>query len=155
MALDEMSLTVMKRLPVALMTCDGCGRFLLPQPERRLGRLHGLLDHSQQLGGQGVQVDLLAQPGAEGRHCLGGVVAAPVEAPVDRGLDPPAGRLEHRGHGQGRGRHHQGGIPAQQLTQPENHQGIATAQQQREQSVGERAADDAVQVIQPVAGDGG
>ena len=40
---------------------------------------------------------------------LAGVVAAPVEAAVDRLLDAAAGRLEHRGHGQGGGGHGQAG----------------------------------------------
>jgi hypothetical protein len=41
------------------------------------------------------------------------------------------------------------------LAQPQGHQGIATGQQHRQQSVGEGAADDAVQIVQPVAQDGG
>jgi hypothetical protein len=77
-------------------------------------------------------------------------MAAPVEAPIDHCLDPAAGRLEHRRHGQGRGRHHQGGLPAQELAEPEHDEGIAAAQQQGEQAVGHRPADDAVQVIQPI-----
>lgn len=32
------------------------------QPQRRHGRLHGLIDHSQQPGRQRVQVDLLTEP---------------------------------------------------------------------------------------------
>ncbi len=44
--------------------------------------------------------------GAEGLDGPGGVVAAAVEAPVDRLLDPPAGRLEQGGHGQGGPGHH-------------------------------------------------
>jgi hypothetical protein len=50
--------------------------------------------HGEQLGRQGVQVDPLAQAGAEGGDRPGGVVAVPVEAAVDRGLDAAAGRLE-------------------------------------------------------------
>jgi hypothetical protein len=49
------------------------------KPQRDPGRLHGLVDHHQQLGGQGVQIDLLAQMVAERRDPLGSVVAAPVE----------------------------------------------------------------------------
>jgi hypothetical protein len=60
-----------------------------------------LVDHGQQLGPQGVQVDLVPQAGAEGGDGLGGVVAAPVEAAVHGGLDAAAGRLEQRRHGQG------------------------------------------------------
>src|SRR6266536_6158070 len=90
------------------------------KPQRRLGRLHGLVDYGQQLAGQGVQVDLLAQPGAEPLDGLGGVVAAPVEAPVDRLLDAVAGRLERRGHGQGGAGHSQAGASAQELAKPED-----------------------------------
>jgi hypothetical protein len=71
------------------------------QPQRRLGRLHRLVDHGQQLGGQGVQVDLVAQAGREPLDGAGGVVAAAVEAPVDQVLDAAPGGLEQRGHGQG------------------------------------------------------
>jgi hypothetical protein len=72
-------------------------------PFSRAG-LHGLLDHRQQLASQGLEVDLLAQPGAERL-----VVAAPVEAAVHRLLDAAAGRLEHRSHGQGRPGYDQAG----------------------------------------------
>ena len=85
------------------------------KPQRHLGRLHGLIDHGQQLDGQGVEVDLLVQPIAERGDPLGGVVAASVEAAVDRVLDAAAGRLEHCSHGQGGGRHHQGRVPLQEL----------------------------------------
>ena len=51
---------------------------------------------------QGVQVDLVAQPGPEGLDEAGGVVAAPVEAAVDLVLDAAAQGLEQGGHGQTR-----------------------------------------------------
>jgi hypothetical protein len=73
------------------------------EPERRLGRLHGLVDHPQQLALQGVQVDLVAQPGREGVQGAGGVVAAAVEAAVDQVLDSAAQRRERRRGGQGGG----------------------------------------------------
>jgi hypothetical protein len=38
----------------------GAGWSLGPQPERRLGRLHRLVDHRQQLSRQAVEVDLVA-----------------------------------------------------------------------------------------------
>jgi len=50
----------------------------LADPCRSLGRLHGLVGHGQQLGVEGVQVDLLARAVAERRELLGGVVAAAV-----------------------------------------------------------------------------
>jgi hypothetical protein len=42
--------------------------------------LHRLVNHGQQLGGQGVQVDLVAEPGGELLHGSRGVIAAAVEA---------------------------------------------------------------------------
>src|SRR5512133_366183 len=59
----------------------GCAKGVVwggSKPKRDPGRLHGLLDHRQQLAGQGLQVDLLAQPPAERLDHAGGVVAAPV-----------------------------------------------------------------------------
>jgi len=75
-----------------------------------------------------VQVELVAQVGAERLDRLGGVVAAAVEAPVDRLLDAAAGRLEHPGHGQGGGGHDQAGVAAEQLAQSQHHGGVATTQ---------------------------
>jgi hypothetical protein len=68
----------------------------------RVGWLHRLIHHGQQLCRERVQIDLLAQPGAKCLDRLGGVVAAPVEATIHRGLDAAAGWLEQRRHGQGR-----------------------------------------------------
>jgi hypothetical protein len=45
--------------------------------QRRLSSLHGLVHHGQQLGRQGVQVDLLVQPITERGDRLGGVGATP------------------------------------------------------------------------------
>jgi hypothetical protein len=64
---------------------------------------------AEQLSRQVVQVHLLAQLTAERLDGGGGVVAAPVEAPVHGLLDTAAGRLEQRGDHQGRGRHGQAG----------------------------------------------
>ena len=60
-----------RRLPLA-------GR---AQPQRRPGRLHGVVDHGQQLGGEGVGVDLLTQPGRERLDGAGGVSGIPNMAP--------------------------------------------------------------------------
>jgi hypothetical protein len=49
-----------------------------------------VVDHGQQLGVQGVQVDLVAQAGREPLEGAGGVRAAAVEAAVDQLLDPAA-----------------------------------------------------------------
>jgi hypothetical protein len=50
-----------------------------PQPQRGPGGLHGLGDHLEQLGVQGVQVDLVAQAGRERLDGPGGVVATAVK----------------------------------------------------------------------------
>src|SRR5215211_6551540 len=74
----------------------GCARGAVwggSKPQRGLGRLHGLANDCQQVGGEGAEVDLVAQAGAECADRLGGVVLAPVEAAVDRLLDAVAGRL--------------------------------------------------------------
>ena len=101
---------------------------------------------------QGVQVDLVAQPGPEGLDDPGRVVAAAVKPPVHRSLDAAAGRLEQRGHGQSGGGHNQAGaLGGQQPAEPKHHGHIAGAEQQAEQRVGQGAAEDAVDVVQPVA----
>ena len=110
-----------------------------------------MVDYRQQLGGQRVQVHLVAEPAAERGDRAGGVIAAAVEAAVDQGLDAAAGWLEHCRYRQGRGRHDQAGVAAQQLPKPQHDRGVGASQQDREQQVGERAADDAVQVVEAIA----
>jgi len=97
-----------------------------------------VVDYRQQLGGQRVQVHLVAEPAAERGDRAGGVIAA-------------AGWLEHCRYRQGRGRHDQAGVAAQQLPKPQHDRGVGASQQDREQQVGERAADDAVQVVEAIA----
>jgi hypothetical protein len=69
-----------------------------PNPERHLRRLHRLVEHAQQLGRERVEVNLVAEPEAEGLDGSGCVIASPVEAPVDPALDTTPYRLEQRGH---------------------------------------------------------
>jgi hypothetical protein len=57
-----------------------------------MGRLHGLVNDRQQLGGEGIKVDVLAQADAERLDGLGRVVLAAVEVPVNSLLDAAAGR---------------------------------------------------------------
>src|SRR5829696_9592444 len=59
------------------------------KPDRDPGWLHGLVDDRQQLAGEGVEVDLVAQAGGERLDGLGGVVPSAVEAPIHRGLNTP------------------------------------------------------------------
>ena len=64
-------------------TCAGC---IVSRDDARAARA------------QRVELDLVAQPRAEGLDGAGGVVAAPVEAPVDERLDARARRPEQRRH---------------------------------------------------------
>jgi hypothetical protein len=54
-----------------------------------------LVNDRQELGGEGVEVDLLVQAGGERLDGGGGVVLASVEAAVNRLLDAAPGRSEH------------------------------------------------------------
>jgi hypothetical protein len=71
--------------------------FVLAQPQRDMCWLHRLLDHREEVLAQLRQVHLAAQRGAESRHRASGIILAPVEAPVDDGLDAMAQGLEERG----------------------------------------------------------
>ena len=70
----------------------------LPQPERdryRLNRLHNRGgDHRRER----LDVELVAEPPRKGGDGPLGIVASPVEAPVDRRLDPSPERLEECRH---------------------------------------------------------
>jgi tetratricopeptide (TPR) repeat protein len=63
LATIEDRLTIARRF-YELCCCINAGgdrtrRSLWTKPQRRLGRLHGLIDHGQDLGGQGVQIHLV------------------------------------------------------------------------------------------------
>ena len=60
------------------------------EPERDVRGLHRLGHDAAQVGAQRVEVDLVAQPGAERLERARRVVAAAVEAPVDERLDARA-----------------------------------------------------------------
>src|SRR4051812_19995270 len=75
------------------------------QPQRDMGRLHCFVHDVAELEPERVEVALLAHPRAEALERTGGVVAAPIEAPVDPVLDPSAGRPKQRRHRQRRDRH--------------------------------------------------
>jgi hypothetical protein len=104
--------------------------------------LDRLVDHRQQLALQGVQVNLIPEPGREPLHGPRGVVAAAVKAPVDHPLDAVAQRLEQRRGGQGGGGRPTGG---------RNDQHIGDHQQGSDQRVGHGAADQPVQVPEAIA----
>ena len=64
--------------------------------------LHRLLGNGYQLFTQGVQVHLLMQRGAEGRHDLVRIISAAIEMPVNDTLDTMAQGLKERCNHQGR-----------------------------------------------------
>src|SRR5215468_10849698 len=71
-------------------------------PERDMGRLHRLLDDSEQCLPQLIQLHLMTQGGAEGSQHLGRIILAAIEAPINNLLDMMAERLAE-------GRDRQGG----------------------------------------------
>ena len=68
------------------------------RPERDVGGLQDLVHDAGQVGLHRGQVDGVLQPGGERFYGAVGVVAGPVEPPVDGALDPAPDRVE-----QGRG----------------------------------------------------
>ncbi len=64
--------------------------------------MHRRVDDSGEIRPERLEIDLVAEPRAEGLERALGVVAAAVEATVDDSLDPAAGGAEERGDGQGR-----------------------------------------------------
>ena len=85
--------------------------WLAPQPERDVGRLHGVVHDGPQLDAERLEVDLVTEPAAELLEGQRGVVALPVEAAVDDRLDPRAQRPEQRGNSERRGRDRKVGLP--------------------------------------------
>ena len=61
-----------------------------------MGGLHGVVHRVEQIATHGPEVDLVAQSSGEGVEGPLGVVLRSVEAPIDRGLDPPPEGLEQR-----------------------------------------------------------
>jgi hypothetical protein len=57
---------------------------------------HGLAYRSSEIVAKGIEVDHIAQPIGESVERPRGVVPRPIEAPVDRILDPSPDRLEKR-----------------------------------------------------------
>src|SRR5258708_29966380 len=65
-----------------------------PQPHARVRGLHRVADRADELGADGIEVDLVAQLDAERVERARGVVARAIEAAVDRVLDATAQPLE-------------------------------------------------------------
>jgi hypothetical protein len=115
-----------------------------------VGRLHGAVDGVEEVIADRVQFDRVAQPGGEGRDGRVGVVAGTVEASVHVALDADPERVEQGGRDERRGgnantareRERVGGERDQPNEDPDQERG--------EDRVGERAADQPVDLIQPV-----
>jgi len=123
-------------------------------------RLDRAGDDRAKLAAERIQIDAVAQLLAESVNCRLGVVAGPVEAPVDGPLDHASHRTERAGHGEGRERDRQGagrtGECAQQRAGAGDRAQEQPDERQGQRRVHERAADDHVDLVQPVAkhGDG-
>ena len=95
---------------VVRCSSDGCRRALaIPSlgvaAMATPGWLHGLVDYGQQLAGEGGQVDLVAQPGAEGGDGVGGVAELLAFQPAGA-AEPHRQRHRRDRHGQ---QHHGAG----------------------------------------------
>ena len=112
-----------------------------------MDRLHGLVDNAPQVVAERVEIDLIAQTGAERLEPAHRVVLAPEEAAVDAGLDPAPRGLEQRGDGERRARD---GEPAasRQAAEDELQQQhaaeIRARERRRQRAVDERPVDDHV-----------
>jgi hypothetical protein len=130
----------------------------VPAAVRATSRLvHGLVDHPQELIGQRVQVELLAQAGGEPLDGGRGVVAAPVESSVHDCLDAVAGRLEQGRRGQGGPGHRPvRRLAAEAAGQLPGHQhgaAVAKPQDDGEQPVDQGAVQQPVDVVEAIAQD--
>jgi hypothetical protein len=104
--------------------------------------LEGVLDHAHQVPLYGVEVDGLAQAGGERGHQGLGVVAGPVEPPVDHPLHAPAQRVEQRRGDQRRRVHGHRGPERQHVAGQDDEADVHAAEQRRDQRVGDHPADD-------------
>ena len=99
-----------------------------------------------------VEVELVAQPAAERLQRERRVVAAAVEAPVHGGLDPRPRGAEQRRHRQRRDRHREARLAHREADQ-EHEPEIGGAERGGQRAVDQRAVDDDVDVVEPVAQD--
>ena len=124
-----------------------------PDPYRHVGWFQRAGGHLGQVGGDRVQVDCVLQPGRERHHGLVGVIPDPVEPAVHRGLDSAAQRVEQRGDHQRGGRHCNRAVERQHPSGQQHQACVQADQQAGDDGVGQGAADDAVDVVQPVLKD--
>ena len=118
-----------------------------------MDRLHRAVDRPQQLAPHRFEIDRVAQAKREGGDDRLGVVARPVETPVDNPLHAQAQRVEQRGGGQGRRGDADGRGERQHVGRQGDDADEHPNQQARQDRVRERAADQPVDLVQPVLED--
>jgi hypothetical protein len=117
-----------------------------------VGGLHGVADDAAHVGGECLEVELVAQPRPERLQRLRRVVAAAVEATVDDRLDARPRGPEQRGHGERRDRGGEAGAADGEAD--EHHAAeIGGGEGRGQRAVDERAPDHDVDVVEVVAQD--
>ncbi len=114
------------------------------------------VEDSSQIAVERVEVDLLAEPSAEGLEHARAAVAAAVEAPIDRAQDPAAGEAEERGDSERRAGDSQAGVRRERgegELEQEHGGEVGAGQHRRQRPVDQRAVDDHVDVVEAVAKD--
>jgi DNA-binding SARP family transcriptional activator/tetratricopeptide (TPR) repeat protein len=123
------------------------------EPHRHVSRLKSGMDHSGQIGPDGVGIHRVLQAGRERLHHPLGVVASPVEPPVHAVLHPPPDGIEQRRRHQRGGRDRHRRAEPQDLGGQQHQPGVQPDQQAGDDRVGQRPGDDPVDLIQPVLQD--
>ncbi|HYY18897.1 MAG TPA: hypothetical protein VE864_08655, partial [Streptosporangiaceae bacterium] len=119
-----------------------------------MGRLQRAGHDTGQVVVDRVQVHGVLEPGRERGDGPVGVVAGPVEPPVHHPLDPAAHRVEQRRRGQRGDGHRRRGVQAEHQRAEQDRPGVDAGQQRGDDRVRQRAADDPVDVVEPVLQDG-
>ncbi len=130
----------------------------LAQPQRDVRRLHGLLDHGQEVVRERAEIDVVPQARREVLERFGRVVFVAVETAIDRALDPAAERLKQRRDRQCRHDQRQRGALRRECTgdllQQDYAPEVDGAKYGRERAVDQRTIDDDVDIEEPVAQNG-
>src|SRR5215203_3994208 len=157
LAVNELRRISLPRTPVnkeSLLRPPRLGGRLWTQPQRDVLRLHGVPGHLHHIVSQGIQVRLIAQPGAEGGKRLHGVVLASVEASVHETLYTPPKRVEQGGYCQ-RGSHDREGGPltcegAEDVLQADHPSEVDQSECGCQRAVDEGAIDEEVYIVEAV-----
>ena len=137
-------------------TGAGSGAVSGPQPDGSRRRLHRAHEGGRHGRSELLHVDLIADADREACDLSGRVVAGPVEAPIDDGLDPAPGGGEPRGDDERRGSHGQAVAPGQRRQddlQPEDQSQERQPKDAGQDRPADGAADEPVDVVEAVAQD--